>query len=89
MFELVNHKIGIELPVDTGEQIEVELFGNACLVVIGIEDGLRVLFKIETDDGYVARRKVPAQFFAKLFGFINGHISDIRPHKKHYFTLIG
>ncbi len=52
-------EIGIQLAVDSVQEVEIECRCNALRIIIGIENGLRVFCKIEADQKLVARPRPP------------------------------
>src|SRR5215467_12174892 len=82
MVEALEIEISVELVIDAREQVEVELRGEAGLVVVGGVKDTRVLHQIDSDDqGGVTSQHAPGVAQERA-GFLRLEIADGRSGKE-------
>ena len=76
-------EIGAELAIDAGEQIEIELRGDAVGIVIGAIENIGRLDEIDADDEHATRRPASARHGArKAAASCGSKLPMVEPGKK-------
>ncbi len=62
-----NIEIGVQFPVDAGQQVEVKGGGDARRIVVGGQDDFRIFLQVKTDQQQVARVHVVVDLLQEFF----------------------
>ena len=79
-------KIGPQLAVEAGEQVQVEGRRDALRVVVGRTDAARVFLQVEADEQAVGRGQGRSQLAQKIEPLDRVKVADVRPQKQHGLT---